>query len=231
MRRVMLTVPPAPGNQAEAELRQSEACVRRCDCTRPQNAAISSPLPSTWPCTSARHALTRAGAVSSSSTSAGLCRVRARCALAGSAKRAELGEIAAAAEGWAVAGQAPRSVTDGSTRATSSASEQRGAGVGGERVVPCGRLNRTCRVSSSTVRPQRDRDLRNLRGSPFGEPADEFRTRLQRRVCQRLGDDACERRRGGVDGAQHVVADAPRRAAIGHTAPLARRECRTPTRR
>src|SRR6202022_3056716 len=44
-------------------------------------------------------------------------------------------------------------------------------------------------------------------GPPFGQPARELLTRLQRGVRQRFGDHAGSCRSGRIDRAQHVVAD------------------------
>ena len=119
IRRVMLTVPPAPGIRPSANSgRPSTASGWQL--TRPQKAAISSPLPCTWPWISARHA-GPSRSVISASASAGLCRVRARCAVAGSANVPN----SARSPPLQNDGPLPASTTsriDGSRRATSSAS-------------------------------------------------------------------------------------------------------------
>ena len=190
MRRVMLTVPPAPGIRPRLSSgRPSTASGRAC--THPQNAAISSPLPSTWPCTSARQSRP-SRAVSSSSTSAGLCRVRARCALAGSAKVPN----SARSPPLQNDGPLPRQHDLGDRRverATSSASSSAARASVENALCRCGRLNRTCRRSPSRSACTGSGMSGTVRGPAFGEPARELRPGLQRRVGQRLGDDAGQR--------------------------------------
>jgi hypothetical protein len=56
-------------------------------------------------------------------------------------------------------------------------------------------------------------------GPPFGQPAHEFRSRLQRRVRQRFGHDAGAGGSRGIDRAQYVVTDGrrlrPSSASVG----------------
>ena len=90
-------------------------------------------------------------------------------------ERAELGEIATAAERWAVAGQHHLGRSDGSRRATSSASSSAARASVENALCRCGRLNRTCRRCRRRARPAPDRGC-PARGRPaLGEPARELR--------------------------------------------------------
>ena len=118
---------------------------------------------------------------------------------------AELGEVAAAAERRAVAGQ--HHPGDGRIKAGDlERLEQCGAGIGGERVVSLRPIEPDVQTVPVPLGLHRIRDVGHSGRAPLGEPARELRTGLQRRVRQRLGDDTGECGPGHIDRAQHVVA-------------------------
>ncbi len=146
------------GDQAEAQLRQAEA--------RRPGRDTHPPAERRHLQSAAQHLTVHLGAarrpsraVSSSSTSAGLCRVRARWALAGSAN------VPNSARSPPLQNDAPlptstTSSTDGSRRATVERFEQCGAGVGRERVVPLRPVEPDVAGCCRRARPAPDRGSR-----------------------------------------------------------------------
>ena len=131
---------------------------------------------------------------------------------------AELGEVAAAAEGRAVAGQ--HHLVDGRVEAGNvERLEKRGPRIGRERVVSLWPVESDLQGVSVSLGQHRIRDVGHLGRSALSEPARELRARLQRRIRQRFGDDAGQRGPGRFDRSQHVVTDRrglrPALAALG----------------
>ena len=195
MRRVMLTVPPAPGS-----IRGSVPAARTPCPDWPAPARSTRPSPVRCP------APGRAPRRGTGAQACGQLVERQRravpgageCALAGSANVPN----SARSPPLQKDGPLPDSTTssmDGSRRATSSASSSAARASVENALCRCGRLNRTCRVSPS-ARQAPVGDVRHPGRSALGEPAGELRARLQCRIRQRFGDDAGQRGSGGVDG-------------------------------
>ena len=215
----MLTVPPAPGIRPSASSgRPSVASGAAHHVTAERRHLQAAAEHLTVHLGAARRAQPR---VSSSSASAGLCRVRARCALAGSTK------VPNSARSPPLQNDSPlppstTSVTPGSTRATVKASSSAARASVENALWRCGRLNRDVQRVAVAVRLHRVGNLGHAGRSAFGEPAGELGAGLQRRVRQRLGDHPGQRRCRDVDGAQHVVAHRRGHAASVRTAATAR---------
>ena len=100
---------------------------------------------------------------------------------------AELGEVAAAAEGRAVAGQ--HHLVDGRVEPGNvERLEKRGPRIGRERVVSLWPVESDLQGVSVSLGQHRIRDVGHPGRSAFSEPARELRARLQRRIRQRFGD-------------------------------------------
>ena len=88
------------------------------------------------------------------------------------------------------------SVTVSSSSATASASNSSARASVLNALWRSGRLNRI-RNAVESLGLHRVGDVRRHRRAPLGQPARELRSGLQRRVGQRFGDDAGQRRAGG----------------------------------
>ena len=174
MRRVMLTVPPAPGIRPRA----SSGRAKRCVCARTSHDHRTPPSPGRCPAPDRaprRGRSRRPGGELVEDQRRG-CTGCGQDGARGIDEGAELGQIASAAKRRAVSSEhdlGDRRVQQRDAERL----EQCGAGVGGERIVALhGRLNRTDSTSRSRVGHARDRGaLARLRRSAFSEPARELR--------------------------------------------------------
>ena len=204
MRRVMLTVPPAPGIRPRLSSGRPSTAVGM----RLHPSAVRGHLQP-----AAQHLAVHLGTAVAAETGGQLVEHQRR-AVPGAGEvragrvgeRAELGEIAAAAERRAVAGQHHLGDRRVETRDLERL-EQCGAHVGGERVVPLWPVEPDMQTVPVAVGLHGIGDVGHGGGPAFGQPARELRPRLQRRVRQRFGDDAGAGGSGRIDRAQHVVAD------------------------
>jgi hypothetical protein len=120
-------------------------------------------------------------------------------------ERPELGEIASATEGSAVATQhhlIDRRVEPGHLQRV----QQRRPGVGGEGVVALRSVEPDVQGVGVTFGLHWIRQQRHRRRAALGQPAGEFRPGLQRGIGQGLGDQPAEHRCCDVETAQYVVA-------------------------
>ena len=120
---------------------------------------------------------------------------------------AEFGEIPSAAKRRAVAGQHDPGHRRVQLR-HGQRLQQRGTGVGGERVVPLRPVEPDPQHVSVALCLHRIGEFGHADRAAFGEPPGELRTCLQCRVSQRLGQHAGQRGAVGLHRAQHVVAHA-----------------------
>jgi hypothetical protein len=194
IRRVTLTVPPAPGSRPKLSSGNPNTASGR-EITRPQNAAISNPLACLPDSGGQRVEYQRRAVAGAGQMCAG-----------GVTEPAELGEIAAAAKRRPVAGQHDL-VDRGVELRDGQRLQQRGAGIGGKRVVALRPVERNPQRVAVAVCLHRIGDVGHAGRAALGQPPGEFRTALQGGVGQRFGHHTGQRRPGRIHRPQHVVTD------------------------